>query len=386
MSDRLEDVIRGCVKQFASTSDFFTFAQSGNGLSLSVQDVTTIIENHRFSVEEQKKKLLWLWVERNGANATPEKIRDLVRQYYVADQRDPAAHVGRIENVFQDVIMQFTSKKFKQFARSGQGLSLTEHEVDSITENNRFSVEERNLKLLFKWRHSRYPNTDDAAVIEKIKMVVGLYIQDANQVEKEQIIQEQDEAENEQLSGSVGSISEISENLKKPTPPETSAKAMANVKSNHEYLGMMANYVKQLFESVKDFSVKPPDPTRVSAVTPTQTTEVSEAKEFLEVVENSMKQMLESRLKPAMEKTKMEYFIPPKVTEFKELESNDQTSLQSVDITEIYSDSSVNHVMLLGDTGSGKTTFSMRYTMLALEKRNEDLVNNTVSCLLEVTS
>ncbi|XP_077968838.1 uncharacterized protein LOC144422839 [Styela clava] len=307
MSDRLEDVIRGCVRQFASTPDFTTFAQSGNGLSLSVQDVTTVIENHRFSVEEQKKKLFWLWVERNRPNATAQRIRNLVTRYHAAEQQGAAAPIDRLEDVFQDVIKQFTSKEFKQFARSGHGLSLTEYEVDTITENNRFSVEERNVKLLWKWRHSKYPNTNDAAVIERIRAVVGLYVQDANQVEEEQIIQEDGD---------------------------------------------------RMLESFKKLSMKP-----------TQTTEVSEEKEFLEVVKNYTKQMLESRLKSASEKTKMDDFILPKVTEFKESESNEQSSLQSVDITKIHYDNLVNRVMLLGDTGSGKTTFSMKYALSALENK-----------------
>ncbi|XP_077968839.1 uncharacterized protein LOC120344542 [Styela clava] len=307
MSDRLEDVIRGCVRQFASTVDFKTFAQSGNGLSLSVQDVTTVIENHRFSVEEQKKKLFWFWVERNRPNVTAQRIRNLVTQYHAAEQQGAAAPIDRLEDVFQDVIKRFTSKEFKQFARSGQGLSLTEYEVDTITENNRFSVEERNLKLLWKWRHSEYPNTNDAAVIERIRAVVGLYVQDANQVEEEQFIQEDGD---------------------------------------------------RMLESFKKLSVKP-----------TQTTEVSEEKEFFEVVEDYTKQMLESRLKSASEKTKMDDFILPKVTEFKESESNKQSSLQSVDITKIHYDNLVNRVMLLGDTGSGKTTFSMRYALSALENK-----------------
>ncbi|XP_077969315.1 uncharacterized protein LOC144423027 [Styela clava] len=309
MSDRLEDVIRGCVRQFASTVDFTTFAQSGNGLSLSVQDVTTIIENHRFSVEEQKKKLFWLWVNRNQPNVTAQRIRNLVTQYYALEQQGAAAPIERLEDVFQDVAKRFSSKEFKQFAqfaRSGQGLSLGAHEIDEVMEDYKYT-RERKLKLLWKWRHSKYPNTNNAAVIERIRAVVGLYVQDANQVEEEQIIQEDGD---------------------------------------------------RMLESFKKLSVKP-----------TQTTEVSEEKEFLEVVKNYTKQMLESRLKSASEKTKMDDFILPRVTEFKESESNKQSSLQSVDIKKIHFDNSVNRVMLLGDTGSGKTTFSMKYALSALENK-----------------
>ncbi|XP_077972327.1 uncharacterized protein LOC144427274 [Styela clava] len=132
MSDRLEDVIRGCVRQFASTSDFKTFAQSGNGLSLSEQDVTTIIENHRFSAEEQRKKLFWLWVERNKANATAQEIRNLVTQYYGVEQYTAAPSVGRLEDISQDVAA--TDSYLPQIEnvlsqRSGSDILLTWDEV-----------------------------------------------------------------------------------------------------------------------------------------------------------------------------------------------------------------------------------------------------------------
>nr|XP_039273667.1 uncharacterized protein LOC120347672 [Styela clava] len=290
MSDRLEDVVREAVRQFATTLDFTTFAQSGNGLSLSVQDVTTVIENHRFSVEEQKQKILWLWIEKHGSKATPQEIRNLIIQYYRSKHQGVATNVERLEDVFQDIIKLFAPEEFIQFARSGHGLSLTEHEIDTITENNRFAVEERSLKFLWKWRYSKYPYTNDAAVVERIKKLVGTY----NDIKDE--------------------------------------------KNN------------QIKEQIRQ-------------------KEISEAKDFLEVVENFTKQMLEFALKSVKEKTKMDNFVLPKVTEFKESESNKQTNLQSVDITRLHFDNSVNHVMLLGDTGSGKTTFAQRYVMLALEKR-----------------
>nr|XP_039258494.1 uncharacterized protein LOC120335058 [Styela clava] len=133
MSDRLEDVIRGCVRQFASTVDFTTFAQSGNGLALSVQDVTTVIENHRLSVEEQKKKLFWLWVERNRSNATAQRIRNLVTQYYEVEQQTASPHVGRLEDISQDVA-KTTDSYLQQIEnvssqRSGSDILLTWDEV-----------------------------------------------------------------------------------------------------------------------------------------------------------------------------------------------------------------------------------------------------------------
>ncbi|XP_077976309.1 uncharacterized protein LOC144432106 [Styela clava] len=361
MNERLEDAFTEVVKKFTTIAEFKDFAQSRNGLKLSVRDVTTITENHRFAVEEQEKRILWLWAERNGANANPQSISNIVTQYYGAEHLAIPAHEERLEDVFPIVIRQFKTIEFKNFARSGQGLSLDEHEVDIITENNKFSVEERNLKLLWRWRNSRQLNADVAAVIERIRQLVDEYIHGLNKAEEAQTIHENNQAENEQIIQPrmvVESTSEISESLCESTLP------------------IKVGETSGLFEKKqmkKEFSSPKLKSLRISSEAKEDAKSVEQ---FLIIVENFMKQKLELRLKSVKEKTKMDDFILPKISEFKESDSKEQTSdtkkhtsLQPVDITKIHSDNSVNHVMLLGDTGSGKSTFALRYTMLASEKK-----------------
>nr|XP_039258786.1 uncharacterized protein LOC120335354 [Styela clava] len=353
MAERLEDAFTEVVKKFATTADFISFAQSGNGLALSVQDVATIIENYRFSVGEQKKKILWLWVEKNGTNATAQKIRELVTQYYTAEHQAAASPVGRLEDTFQQVLKDL-SKQFRRFARSGQGLSLTEQEVETITENNKFSVEERNLKMLWKWRHSRHPNTQDAAVIKKIGQLMDVFIhgEGENQAEEGQVIHEQNPAENQQnIQPKIIVTSDVSESLTDSTLPIEDGETT------------ILRRMKR--RAIEFFSKRSTSPGRSSKVLE----DAKSTEEFLGIVENYTEQMLEFALKSVRKKTKMENFILPKLTEFKQSKSNKQTNLQSVNVTSIHSDKLVNHVMLLGDTGSGKTTFSLRYTMLASEKK-----------------
>lgn len=79
--ERLEDVFQDeIVRQFGALSEFKKFARSKDGLRLSNYDVENIAEDYP-RAEPQRLQLLYLWKQKQGKQATPQKIRDIVQQY-----------------------------------------------------------------------------------------------------------------------------------------------------------------------------------------------------------------------------------------------------------------------------------------------------------------
>lgn len=75
--ERFEDVFQDEIIPRFSNSDFKKFARSRHGLGLREYDIENVSEDYRGQMEEMKLKLLFLWKQRNGRNATPQRIRQL---------------------------------------------------------------------------------------------------------------------------------------------------------------------------------------------------------------------------------------------------------------------------------------------------------------------
>lgn len=75
--ERLEDVFQDDIMLRFSNSDFKKFARSSRGLGLPEHVIENVSEDYRGQSEEMRWKLLSLWRQRNGRNATCERIREI---------------------------------------------------------------------------------------------------------------------------------------------------------------------------------------------------------------------------------------------------------------------------------------------------------------------
>lgn len=75
--ERLEDVFQDDIVRRFSAQEFRNFARSAVGLRLSDYDVSNIVDDYGNHVEEMKLKMLNLWRQRQGTQATPARIREL---------------------------------------------------------------------------------------------------------------------------------------------------------------------------------------------------------------------------------------------------------------------------------------------------------------------
>nr|XP_039260861.1 uncharacterized protein LOC120337206 [Styela clava] len=84
-NERFEDTCTDILKRFPTFKHFKVFAQAGTGLALSINEISTIIEDNASSVEDQKFEMLQLWKEKNGSNATSRYIREVVEKHLKAE-------------------------------------------------------------------------------------------------------------------------------------------------------------------------------------------------------------------------------------------------------------------------------------------------------------
>ncbi|XP_077973240.1 uncharacterized protein LOC144411738 [Styela clava] len=169
-NERFEDACTDILKRFPTFKHFKMFAQAGTGLALSINEISTIIEDNASSVEDQKFEMLQLWKEKNGSNATSRYIREVVEKHLKAENSGVTG--PRIEDAFLEVPKVFANAaQFKRFALSRKGLSLSMLEVENIKDNAR-SVEERNLQMLTQWKYKN----GESATTEKIWQLVDGFL------------------------------------------------------------------------------------------------------------------------------------------------------------------------------------------------------------------
>ncbi|XP_077973133.1 uncharacterized protein LOC120337379 isoform X3 [Styela clava] len=175
-NERFEDACTDILKKFPTFKHFKMFAQAGTGLTLSINEISTIIEDNASSVEDQKFEMLQLWKEKNGSHATSRYIREVVEKHRKAENSGVTG--PRIEDAFLKVPKVFANAaQFKRFALSRKGLSLSMLEVENIKDNARF-VEERNLQMLTQWK---YKNGESATTKKIWQLVDGFLNEDGSE-------------------------------------------------------------------------------------------------------------------------------------------------------------------------------------------------------------
>nr|XP_039260859.1 uncharacterized protein LOC120337204 [Styela clava] len=178
-NERFEDACTDILKRFPTFKHFKMFAQAGTGLALSINEISTIIEDNASSVEDQKFEMLQLWKEKNGSNATSRYIREVVEKHLKAENSGVTG--SRIEDAFLDVPKVFANAaQFKRFALSRKGLSLSMLEVENIKDNAR-SVEERNLQMLTQWKYKN----GESATTEKIWQLVDGFLNERDESDQD---------------------------------------------------------------------------------------------------------------------------------------------------------------------------------------------------------
>ncbi|XP_077976001.1 uncharacterized protein LOC120336943 isoform X2 [Styela clava] len=354
---RFEDVFLDLPRRFLNLADFKRFALSKNGLSLDLNNVTSIEDDTKHSLD-QMLGMLWLWKENAGNFASTTVVMEIIDNYKVNQHPHSDVKDERIEDAFLEIIATIHNlSEFREFARSSNGLSLNSVDVTMIEQDSK-SIFDKKLSMLRLWKQSADILVTAATIRDLVEKYENVTSQTTYQGERS-LPQQPLQAEQESLN--------------QGDTFETSA-GERSVLQHSSQTGEKSSNQGLTFET-------------------------SAEKKFVDKVNDSTRQTIEYDVRSVFEDlNELEEEVQPKlaVANFKNQTSSKalgQSNAIGIDKIEISLDqlhdefkgTTSNHIMLLGDAGSGKTISAKKYAKTVLDKGSNVLKDILMTFYISVS-
>ncbi|XP_077975983.1 uncharacterized protein LOC144431963 isoform X2 [Styela clava] len=327
---RFEDVFLDLPRRFLNIADFKRFALSKNGLCLSLNDVTSIEDDLKYSLD-QMLSMLWLWKENAGNSALTTVVMEIIENYKVNQHRHSGVKDERIEDAFLEIIETIHNlSEFREFARSSNGLSLNSVDVTMIEQDSK-SIFDKKLSMLRLWKQ----NSDILVTAATIRDLVEKY----------------------------GNVT-----------PQTTYQGEQSVPQQSLQTEEKSSNQGHMFET-------------------------SAEKKFVDKVNDSTRKIIEYDVRSVFkELNELEEEVHPKLavanfknqTSSKALGQSNAIGIDKIGISldQLHDDlkgTTSNHIMLLGDAGSGKTISAKKYAKTVLDKGSNVLKDILMTFYISVS-